>query len=112
MYGPLCCRSAWGLNEELAGYVVVMVILEIKITIFTFLLSDEGCDSFPTAVSDIPRGTLRSSQNHHLMVVSAFTIKGFSDYISFIRQPKETKAVVSITGIISVVKYIANLPKL
>ena len=24
-----------------------MVILEIKITVFTLMLSDEGCDSFP-----------------------------------------------------------------
>ena len=33
--------------KQRIGDLVVMVILEIKITVFTCLLSSEGCDSFP-----------------------------------------------------------------
>ena len=38
-------RSAWGQNKEFEMFS--MAILEIKITVFTCLLSKEGCDSFP-----------------------------------------------------------------
>ena len=39
----------WVRMEEKSriGDFVVMVILKIKITVFTCLLSSEGCDSFP-----------------------------------------------------------------
>ena len=36
----------WGQNEELEFFVVT-AILEIKNTVLTCLLSNEGCDSFP-----------------------------------------------------------------
>ena len=65
---------------------------------------------FNTAISDIPLGTLRSSQNRHLSEHSCDLV--LFDYVSFIRLPQETKALVSITGVISVVEYIANSLKL
>ena len=58
----------------------------------------------------VPRGTLRSSQNHHLS--KRFCDRVLFDYVSFIRLLQETKAFVSIIGVISVVKYIANSLKL
>ena len=41
-----CCGSAWRKKSRIGDFVV-MVILKIKITVFTCLLSSEGCDSFP-----------------------------------------------------------------
>ena len=35
-----------GAKSRIGGFIV-MVILEIKTTIFTCMLSSEGCDSFP-----------------------------------------------------------------
>ena len=59
-----------------------------------------------TAVSDIPRGTLRLSQTYHLS--ECFCDRALFEYVSFIRSPQETKAFVLIFGVISVVEYIAN----
>ena len=42
-----CCGSAWGQNEDFEMLVVVIVLFEIKITLFTCLPSSEGCNSFP-----------------------------------------------------------------
>ena len=59
-----------------------------------------------TAVSDIPRGTLRLSQNRHLSEDVCDQV--LFDFVSFIQLPQETKVFVSIIGVISVVKYITN----
>ena len=58
----------------------------------------------------IPRDTLRLSQNCHLS--ERFCDRVLFNYVSFIWLPQEIKTVVSIIGVISVVKYIANLLKL
>ena len=62
------------------------------------------------AIWDIPRGTLRSSRNHYLS--EHFCDQVLFDYVGFIRLSHKTKTCVSIIGVISVVKYIANLLKL
>ena len=41
------CGSAWGQDQEMEVLQLCMVTLEIKITVFTCMLSSEGCDSFP-----------------------------------------------------------------
>ena len=59
-----------------------------------------------TGVSDMPRGTLRSSQIRHLS--KHFYDRVLFDYVSFIRLPYEIKTFVSIISVISIVESIAN----